>query len=62
MTALVVLCLLVAIAVAAPLFGADTRWPGSGTRADRPSRGKRYRRSWDSAIAEARRDEFDRTS
>lgn len=62
MTALVVLLLLIAIAVAAPLVGADTRWPGSGTHPDRPSRGKRYRRAWDSAIAEARRDDFDRTS
>ncbi|WP_380170847.1 hypothetical protein ACFEMC_17590 [Kineococcus sp. DHX-1] len=62
MTALVVLALLIAIAVAAPLVGADTRWSGAGTRPDRPSRGKRYRRSWDAAIAEARRDDFDRTS
>jgi hypothetical protein len=59
---LVVLCLLIALAVAAPLVGADTRWPGSATRPDRPSHGKRYRRLWDSAISEARRDDFDRTT
>jgi hypothetical protein len=59
---LVVLCVLLALALTAPFVGADTRWPGAGTRPDRPSRGKRYRAQWDSAISEARRDEFDRTS
>ncbi|MEZ0492680.1 hypothetical protein AB2L28_10585 [Kineococcus sp. TBRC 1896] len=59
---LVVLGLLVALALAAPFAGVDTRWPGAGTRADRPSREKRYRLTPDFATAEVRRDEFGRTS
>lgn len=60
---LVLLCVLLAIALTAPFLGADTRYPGSGDQPDRPLRGKRYRRLWDSAITErVHRDEFDRTS
>ncbi|GAA0300955.1 hypothetical protein [Kineococcus aurantiacus] len=63
MSALVVLILLVALAVAAPMCGADTRWPGAGARPDKPRRGKRYRLVHDAATAHAvRRDQFDRTS
>ena len=60
---LIVLGVLLAIALTAPFLGADTRWDGSGEQPDRPERGKRYRRLWDSAITEeVHRDQFDRTS
>jgi hypothetical protein len=60
---LIVLCVLLAIALTAPFVGADTRFPGASTRPDRPRAGKRYRRLWDSAIAEeVHRDQFDATS
>lgn len=63
MSLLVVLCLLLAVAVTAPFAGADTRYPGSERRADRPRAGKRYRRAWDSALNEQiHRDQFDQTS
>ncbi len=63
MSLVLILCLLVALALSAPLLGADTRYPGADRRADRPARGKRYRPSWNAAIAdEARQDQFGRTS
>ncbi|NAZ77410.1 hypothetical protein GTQ99_18565 [Kineococcus sp. T13] len=43
MSAPIVLALLLAVAVLAPLVGADTRYPGAGRRADRPARARRYR-------------------
>ncbi|PRY13342.1 hypothetical protein CLV37_10810 [Kineococcus rhizosphaerae] len=61
MSALVVLCVLLALALTAPWWGADTRWPGSATRPDRSERGKRYRKTWDAAIAgKAHQDDFGR--
>ena len=63
MSVLIVLCVLLAFALTAPFLGADTRFDGSGAQPDRPRRGKRYRRVWDSAIAEeVRQDQFERTS
>jgi hypothetical protein len=63
MSLLVVLGVLLALALTAPFLGEDSRWPGAGKRSDRPRRGKRYRNSWDAAIAEAvRRQDFDRTT
>lgn len=63
MSVLIVLCVLLALALTAPFLGADTRFGGSGTQPDRPRQGKRYRRVWDSAIAEeVRQDQFERTS
>jgi hypothetical protein len=62
MTGLVILCVLLAIALTAPFFGVDTRFPGSDVRTERTRRGKRYRDSWNSAIAETvERSDFDRT-
>ncbi|WP_432565322.1 hypothetical protein [Kineococcus sp. SYSU DK003] len=63
MSLLVVLGVLVALALTAPFLGEDTRWPGAGKQADRPQRGKRYRHSWNAAIAEeVRRQDFGRTT
>ncbi|WP_432521209.1 hypothetical protein [Kineococcus sp. SYSU DK006] len=56
MSALLVLVLLLALAVLAPLVGADTRYPGAGRRADRPAPRKRYRfRSSTATAPEVRR-------
>ncbi|WP_432542734.1 hypothetical protein [Kineococcus sp. SYSU DK002] len=63
MSLVLILVLLTALAFTVPFLGADTRYPGAGARPDRPSRGKRYRRSWHSATTTtARRDQFGRTS
>ena len=63
MSLLVVLGLLLALAVLAPLVGADTRFPGAGTRPDRPRVEKRYHRSTNTAtVRAARREQFGRTS
>jgi hypothetical protein len=63
MSLLVVLGLLLALALLAPVVGADTRFPGAGDRPDRPRAEKRYRRSARTAtVRAARREQFGRTS
>ncbi|WP_041291959.1 hypothetical protein [Kineococcus radiotolerans] len=63
MSLLIVLGLLLVLAVAAPLVGADTRYPGAAPRSDRPRAEKRYRRPRSTATRfTVRRHQLGRTT